>query len=754
MAKTEEKNKDGNFKIPSRIKKLMNTVQVNLDKLYTNTNYSPKDNIKSLDSIKKSIDQSIDNIYDNNMASTGISNLSMLYSRKLYTAQNDKTNVKNVVSLFEDDKLLESMMSTHMSNTNIRELRNEIDAICKYMPKLEEALDVRKDNVLSADHFSKEFLNAVNTSNVSNDESFKENMDSLKKKYNLAEELEQLYDDVSKYGEEYFYIVPYKDAFSKLLQNKNNAKLQGSFNVNEGAFILEGETYQHENGTAKSIPSYLKDSNINLSITIDTNYMLTETVQNKFNSTILNEQVNSKSLVSINEAEFSGKKLKTDGNFMPDTLDYDEFDKSEKNSYFKDGFINLKDNTNVNVSGAVFKRLKAENVIPIYIENVCLGYYYFDIPKSASLDKGNSALSGNMFGLSGSSANMRFNGDMNNSGEEAIKYIASKLSDLLDAKFINANQDLKNEIYMILKYNDIANANKASNMNITFLPASDVEHCYFEKDQNSNRGISDLSKAMFPAKLYCCLYITNTIAILTRGQDKRVYYVKQNVETNISKTLLNTMDQIKKSNFGIRQIENMNHIANLTGRFNDYVIPTSGSGDYPIQFEVMQGQNVDIKTDLMNILEEMAVNSTDVPLEIIQARQSMDYAVQYSMSNSKFLRKVYKRQAKTESIFTKIVSKLYNYEYEQNDTINIILPPPMFLNITNTNQIMDNTNAFVTNIANIEMNTESDEVIKNIFIRLMSKEMIGTYIPSNKIEILKTKAKQLAELERQQSQEQ
>ena len=70
MAKTEEKNKDGNFKIPSRIKKLMNTVQVNLDKLYTNTNYSPKDNIKSLDSIKKSIDQSIDNIYDNKMKFT------------------------------------------------------------------------------------------------------------------------------------------------------------------------------------------------------------------------------------------------------------------------------------------------------------------------------------------------------------------------------------------------------------------------------------------------------------------------------------------------------------------------------------------------------------------------------------------------------------------------------------------------------------------------------------------------------------
>ena len=304
---------------------------------------------------------------------------------------------------------------------------------------------------------------------------------------------------------------------------------------------------------------------------------------------------------------------------------------------------------------------------------------------------------------------------------------------------------------MILKYNDITNVTTASKMNISFLPAGDVIHSYFEKDRDSNRGVSDLSKAMFPAKLYSSLYITNTIAILTRGQDKRVYYVKQNVETNIAKTLLNTMDQIKKSNFGIRQIENMNHIANLTGRFNDYVIPTSSSGDYPIQFEVMQGQNIDIKTDLMNVLEEMAVNSTDVPLELIQARQSMDYAVQYTMSNSKFLRKVYKRQALVEVIFSKIVSKIYNYEYGDNDDIEVKLPPPMFLNITNTNQIITNTNEFVESLSAMFMANETDEAVKNYFSQLLKTDMIGTYIPSNKIEAMKKKAMQLAQLDKSKS---
>lgn len=57
------------------------------------------------------------------------------------------------------------------------------------------------------------------------------------------------------------------------------------------------------------------------------------------------------------------------------------------------------------------------------------------------------------------------------------------------------------------------------------------------------------------------------------------YYVKQTVDTNIAQTLLNTINQIKQSNFGIRQFQNINNILNITGRFNDYVIPTGASGE-------------------------------------------------------------------------------------------------------------------------------------------------------------------------------
>ena len=91
--------------------------------------------------------------------------------------------------------------------------------------------------------------------------------------------------------------------------------------------------------------------------------------------------------------------------------------------------------------------------------------------------------------------------------------------------------------------------------------------------------------------------------MLTRGQDKRVYYVKQSVEQNIAQTLLNVIDQIKKNNFNIMQIENMNSILNMTGQFNDYVIPVGMSGDPPINMEVLQGQDINPQNEFMDKLE-------------------------------------------------------------------------------------------------------------------------------------------------------
>ena len=108
---------------------------------------------------------------------------------------------------------------------------------------------------------------------------------------------------------------------------------------------------------------------------------------------------------------------------------------------------------------------------------------------------------------------------------------------------------------------------------------------------------------------------------------------------------MNVVNQLKKGNMGIRQVQSINSILGLIGRYNDFVIPVGPSGDAPISFDKMEGQQIEMPKELMDKYEENAVNATDVPLELVNSTNQADYATRYVMQNSKFLRKILKRQS-------------------------------------------------------------------------------------------------------------
>ena len=124
----------------------------------------------------------------------------------------------------------------------------------------------------------------------------------------------------------------------------------------------------------------------------------------------------------------------------------------------------------------------------------------------------------------------------------------------------------------------------------------------------------------------------------------------------------------------------------------------------------------------MNMLEEMAVNATDVPFEVIQSRQQVDYATHLTMTNTKFLQKIYNRQGKTQKIFSKILTKIYNYEYNmdnnRSDEIIVVLPPPIYLNATNTAQILSSVTDLSQGIAASVVN-ENNEFARQVRLKMV-----------------------------------
>lgn len=756
MAKKDEKKRSST----GIINRLSNTIQNNLDNLYSKTYYSQASNKQDLESIKNKLDSSIDNIVSVNMDNTGRGTMSTLYSRMQQQGSSIKPGNKeggqSLESLINDSQVIEAgLMGFINDTTTVFDYDNKIDTILKYMPRLQEALDTRKDNVLSADHFSKDFINVTSSSITNDSETYNEHIKFIKETYKFQDLTDEIYDQASKYGEAFVYIVPYKKAVARLLKQKNNTRAE--LDIKEHTIIAESGNIEMDKLPKEITPEMFEQAGLN-------NIQL-ECYTGAINSVVENIMRFEKASRSLNEmslnyegADFSEETIEESANNIRDVVK-GRFQKTIKDDLSFEGFDDRgqeglvdknkakkksKDDRYINVPGTIVKILERKHVIPIYIENYCFGYYYIEVDGPYNPVGDYDKMQDPTMSLKGSNSILSTNSMLDQSTKQnnIIRYIANQISNFIDAKFINANQDLRNEIYTVLKFNYDNNSSHMNKVRVTFIPPDDMEHVYFKMNEDTHRGISDLDKAMFPATLYCANYITHAIWNMTRAQDKRVYYVNQTVDTNISKTLLNTINQIKKGNFGIRQIENINHILNITGMFNDYIIPRGPSGNSPIDFEVMQGQSVEYQTEFMTMLEEMSVNSTDVPMEMIQMRNSVDYSSQLTMSSSKFLRKVYNRQSKFQMNLTRIFNKIYNNEFDDNIQTSVILPPPMFLNITNTNQMMTNVNEYSQSVAQLILDPDEEEPVKNEVIREINKFNLGSYLNIPELEDIAHKAKQ------------
>lgn len=755
MAKKDNINSNG---IVSR---MINTVKDSIGNIYKNTYYNQNADSINLDNVKRDLSSSIDKIMANNYDSVGDISISTVYSR-LQQKYNKSTvsSMKELDNMFNDRNITDNLlMNNYMDNKCIKDYDDEIDLLCKHMPQLQDALDAKKDNVLSADHFSKDFINTVNTTNLTPEAQYLERIKYLKDKYNLIEEFENIYDRAAKYGEQFVYIVPYDKVLTGLMRDKDSKCIVTPGFYSEAVEYIQENTFNMgitidnnkvqitaESGNISDTSNTLgedvfKDNTVpNINLKLNVSGILESVVQEK--STI--EKFNSK----LSSKEYS--------KYVTDTFRTGGKTQRNKDLEAPDGITDYSmENRNdpIKVPGCVFKLLDRERIIPIYIDDLCLGYYYieFDLAEMTTNTFTTDVFSKNKYGVSGVGQNV--NTKLNN--DKLLMYISGQMSRFIDKQFIEANKDISKEIYMILKANDELYNKKNLNIKATYIPPKDITHVYFKKDPDTHRGISDLDLSIIPAKYYTALNQANTLGILTRGQDKRIYYVKQNIDTNISQTLLNTINQIKKSNFGSRELTNIKTLLNITGRYNDYVVPMGGSGDSPLNVEVMQGQNIDPKTELLQQFEEMAISATDVPYDYIQGRRQTDFATRLTMTNGKFIRICYKRQGLCNRFFGKMITKLYQSEYEEKEIIEVILPPPAFLNTSNVAQMIEITSTEVDQIVQMQLGYDDDDKKKQIFSKNIKRHYLSTYLDMSTIDkIQKESELEYAKLNNPETQEQ
>jgi hypothetical protein len=150
-----------NKKLSSRgINKKIDNLNTTVDNLY-NIVYSTRvDNQNDLDRITDDIDNNLNDLLSsvNNQSISNISNL-IIRLQKKNGSNLDNLN-KELESLVSDKSVIDTVSMENVQKF-IQAENYQYDLILKYVPKLKEALEIMKDNVLSSDNYTKDFINVL-----------------------------------------------------------------------------------------------------------------------------------------------------------------------------------------------------------------------------------------------------------------------------------------------------------------------------------------------------------------------------------------------------------------------------------------------------------------------------------------------------------------------------------------------------------------------------------------------------------------
>lgn len=551
------------------------------------------------------------------------------------------------------------------SNNEIQNKDIECDILVDNMPILMTSIELKRDNILPGDNISQDYMNFKNTSDYKNEGTFNSNIDYIKEKYKIVELLDSTFINVCKYGEEFYHIISYDEALKNVTPNIN---LNENINVNE-------EVINIKKGS--------KDINFNI----------------KYNNEVTSEEYG---FINFNE----------------------NFNININNSILNEDTIK---NTEKNIrKGAIIRVLNHQNVIPIYINETCLGYYYIEINENINNERNHR----NPFS---------YNINPANEIDKLTRELAHEIAKGINNKFINTNNEYTNDIYNILKYNYDMESNNS--INVTYISPDNMIHWYFRRNKKNNRGISDLEKSIVPAKSWILLTNSYKYGIIVRSHDKRIYYVKMN-SSGASDTRIaidKTIEELYKSNNGLNAFDSMASVAAFSGIYNDIVIPVNESNEAAIQFDTMQGQSINVQTEFLEEQEKQAIESMDMPYDYVKSSKESDFATRLNQQHSKFVKHCLKRQMILEPLITRLFNLLYKYEFNDDKVnIEVKLTPPVTMETNNNINIIQTQLEAANILSELFVDIDKNDPLYEEKLRIWRKnyinEIIGSYINKDAID--------------------
>ena len=402
------------------------------------------------------------------------------------------------------------------------------------------------------------------------------------------------------------------------------------------------------------------------------------------------------------------------------------------------------------VTGTYLKWIDYKYIIPIEILGRTMGYYHIITTSKSRKAKTKSNAKPSEIGGILSSSSMSMFDQLNVADkrkEDALQNIVDTISnailDQFSAKFVKKNSAFKQIIAECI----IANGLVDNDYMIQFIPVDNIIEFKCNEDE-TGKGESILSDAMFPAHLLLSFTVSKMLNFINKGGNKTVAHVSSGrVNRSLGNQVNRVLRDLQAGNVTATDLLSSSAVFSKVTRDQNIAMPKDQQGNKLVEFEIQEGQQMEMDTQYEEMLQKWCMIATGMPPTIMDYESNVDIAKKVVSDNIR----VAGRVASLQSDFEKPTSELYRCLLEDSDlednlksqvvgTLNFKLPRPRILANQNDSEALNTAYQNAQTIVNVllgengGMDEEQDE-IKRILTRKIVEDSVP-YVDWDKMDEL------------------
>lgn len=582
---------------------------------------------------------------------------------KLYTDSQKRSSnyVKNVEHIFQSTQnQAQSILTEAYRNKMLK--RADIKEVASQLNELREAINITRDAVVSSNMVEGDICRTLVIDNSSKDESenYKSIIEKMEEKFKLTKSIKNfIVPQTLEQGEYYAYIIPYDKIFSDFMRDKDKIK---SGLYGESTTVLEHATSEirpsftetpTKVGRKNVIDRLYENVSESTKSSLDTPEAVAaykkgiETIVD--NISVCNDPI---SIAVLEEGTSAIAACIDDLNIIKEA-DESRLDNNPFNTLngIDSGVMDSKNDKSAKfdeTKDCYLKFIDSLHMIPVKIMSKTIGYYYIQDDELVTSVPSNYFV------------------DYSEKREPTlVNAIVDEVISSFDKKFLKENIKFRTIIAEAIQYYNL-NERK---IRFQFIPAEYIVAFKINEDEEGN-GTSVIEPALFYAKLYLLLLLFKMVSIVSSSNDTKVHYIRSSgIDKNIANTVQEVARKMQARQVNLTDMFTYTTLINKVGNGNDLFIPLGRGETRGIETEILAGQDIQLNSELMELLRNSYISATGVPAVIMNSINESEFAKTIELGNTRFEERVVSEQIDFNGPITEMYRMLMKYTTNIPDSV-------------------------------------------------------------------------------------